>query len=111
MNKIYLSLFISALCYGQSVNFNEVLNMTLEINDIVEKIKDKAQSENIEWKDEDFEKSKTIIFTQMKALIARDLYDTSAFYRIINDIDDIFSKGLEVITNDKLYYQLIDVGS
>lgn len=30
MNKIYLSLFISALCYGQSVNFNEVLNMTLE---------------------------------------------------------------------------------
>ncbi len=79
--------------------------------EIVEKIKDKAQSENIEWKDEDFEKSKTIIFTQMKALIARDLYDTSAFYRIINDIDDIFSKGLEVITNDKLYYQLIDVGS
>lgn len=79
--------------------------------EIVEKIKDKAQSENIEWKEEDFEKSKTIIFTQMKALIARDLYDTSAFYRIINDIDDIFSKGLEVITNDKLYYQLIDVGS
>ena len=50
------------------------------------------------------------ILTQMKALIARDLFDSSAYYRIINDIDDIFSKGLEVITNDKLYYQLIDTG-
>lgn len=78
---------------------------------IIQKIKDNAQKEDIVWNDEEFEKSKKLILTQMKALIARDLYDSSAFYRIINDIDDIFSKGLEVITNDKLYYQLIDTGS
>ena len=78
---------------------------------IIQRIKDNAQKEDIVWNDEEFEKSKKLILTQMKALIARDLYDSSAFYRIINDIDDIFSKGLEVITNDKLYYQLIDTGS
>ena len=78
---------------------------------IIKRIKDNAQKEDIVWNDEEFEKSKKLILTQMKALIARDLYDSSAFYRIINDIDDIFSKGLEVITNDKLYYQLIDTGS
>ena len=77
---------------------------------IIQRIKDNAQKEDIVWNDEEFEKSKKLILTQMKALIARDLYDSSAFYRIINDIDDIFSKGLEVITNDKLYYQLIDTG-
>ena len=78
---------------------------------MIQRIKDNAQKEDIIWNDEEFEKSKKLILTQMKALIARDLYDSSAFYRIINDIDDIFSKGLEVITNDKLYYQLIDTGS
>ena len=78
---------------------------------IIQRIKDNAQKEDIVWNDEEFEKSKKLILTQMKALIARDLYDSSAFYRIINDIDDIFAKGLEVITNDKLYYQLIDTGS
>ena len=40
--------------------------------------------EDIEWKEDDFEKSKKLIFTQMKALLARDLYESSAFYRIIN---------------------------
>jgi carboxyl-terminal processing protease len=77
---------------------------------IIQRIKDNAQKDDIVWNDEEFEKSKKLILTQMKALIARDLYDSSAFYRIINDIDDIFSKGLEVITNDKLYYKLIDTG-
>ncbi|NLZ95228.1 MAG: S41 family peptidase, partial [Bacteroidales bacterium] len=71
---------------------------------LIQKIKNIAQEEDIEWNNEEFEKSKKLILTQMKGLIARDVYDSSAFYRIINDIDDIFSKGLEVITNDKLYY-------
>lgn len=76
--------------------------------DLVEKLKDSAKSEDIEWNEEDFEKSEKIIFTQMKALLARDLYESSAFYRIINDVDDIFSKGLEVINDDKLYNKLLN---
>ena len=74
---------------------------------LIEKIKERAQKEDIKWDDKDFEKSQKFILTQMKALIARDLYDASAFYRIINDIDDIFSKGLEVINNDALYNKLL----
>ena len=77
---------------------------------IIQKLKNNAQSEDIEWNEEEFEKSKKLILTQLKALVARDLYDGAAFYRIINDIDDIFSKGLEVISDDKLYYGLIDRG-
>ncbi len=76
-------------------------------SDMIGKIKETALEEEIEWKDEEFEKSKKLIITQMKALLARDLYDSSAFYRIINDIDDIFSKGLEVINNDDLYNKLL----
>lgn len=75
---------------------------------LIQKIKDSAKAEDIKWDDEDFDKSKEIIFTQLKALIARDLYDSSAFYRIINDIDDIFSKGLEVISNDELYNKILN---
>ena len=74
---------------------------------LIEKIKQTAQKEEIKWDDKDFEKSQKFILMQMKALIARDLYDSSAFYRIINDIDDIFSKGLEVINNDDLYNNLL----
>lgn len=74
---------------------------------LIEKIKDSAEKDEVEWSDEDFDKSQKIILTQMKALIARDLYETSAFYKIINDIDDIFLKGLEVIENDTLYNNIL----
>ena len=76
-------------------------------SEMIDKLKELASKEEIEWKDEDFEKSQKLITTQMKALLARDLYDSSAFYRIINDIDDIFSKGLEVINDDNLYNKLL----
>ena len=74
---------------------------------IVDKIRSSAEKDEIEWSDEDFDKSQKIILTQMKALIARDLYEASAFYRIINDIDDIFLKGLEVINSDSLYNSIL----
>ena len=85
--------------------FTNNYNITPEL---VQKIKDTAQAEDIKWDDEDFDKSKDIIYTQLKALIARDLYDAAAFYRIINDIDDIFSKGLEVISNEELYNKILN---
>ena len=74
---------------------------------IVDRIKSSAEADEIKWSDEDFNKSQNIILTQMKALIARDLYEASAFYRIINDIDDIFLKGLEVINDDSLYNSIL----
>ena len=75
---------------------------------LIDKIKETAKTEKIEWKDDEFEKSQKLIFTQMKALIARDLYDSSAFYKIINDVDDIFLKGLEVITDENMYNMLLN---
>ena len=85
-------------------DFKEDYTLT---SSLIDKIKDSAEKDEIEWSDEDFDKSQKIILTQMKALIARDLYETSAFYKVINDIDDIFLKGLEVIENDTLYNNIL----
>lgn len=78
---------------------------------IIDRLKESAKLEEIKWSDNDFEKSQKFIFTQMKALIARDLYDSSAFYKVINDVDDIFLKGLEVITDDDTYRKLLNGAS
>jgi carboxyl-terminal processing protease len=81
-------------------------NYTLP-SSLIEEIKENAEKDEVEWSEEEFNKSQRIILTQMKALIARDLYEASAFYRIINDIDDIFLKGMEVITNDSTYNSIL----
>ncbi len=71
-----------------------------------------AEEVEIKWDDEEFEQSRHLISVQLTALIARDLYDSSAFYHIINDENDIYREGLKIITDSERYDSLLEgVGS
>lgn len=79
-----------------------------EVNEvIVLQLKKFASDEKIEWDEEQFAASRPLIFEQIKALMARDLYDSSAFFRILNNENDIFLEGLEIISNEKRYQDLL----
>jgi carboxyl-terminal processing protease len=66
-----------------------------------------AETEKITFDENQFEKSKELIALQIKALMARDLYDASSFYKVINKENDIFAKGLELMEDPKIYEQLL----
>jgi carboxyl-terminal processing protease len=51
----------------------------------------------VAYKEEDYQKSKALIKLQMKALIARDLWDMSEYYHIINQTNESVLKALEVL--------------
>lgn len=72
------------------------------------KLKKLSTDEKIEWDEEQYTSSRPLIFVQLKALMARDLYDASAFYRIINEENDIFMEGLKIIRDDKRYNSLLN---
>lgn len=71
------------------------------------KLRKLASEEKIEWNEAQFTSSRPLIFEQLKALIARDLYDSSAFFRIINEESDIFKEGLKIISDDNRYEGLL----
>ncbi len=73
----------------------------------IAKIKSMAEEENLKWDEEQFGKSKSLISVQLKALIARDLYDQSAYFVVINDINDIFKEGFRIINSSSLYDALL----
>lgn len=75
--------------------------------DILERLKTEATSEKIEFKEEEYERSKALIALQIKALMARDLYEMDAFFKIMNDENEIFQKALEIIQNDEQYNNLL----
>jgi carboxyl-terminal processing protease len=52
------------------------------------------------------ENSDKYIRYQLKAMLARNLYDANAYYQIIKDIDDAYLKAVEIIKNDKLFDKL-----
>ena len=57
-----------------------------------------AKEEGVEYNAEDYEVSKTLIHTLVKARIASNMWDFDKFYKIYNAMENqIFMKGLEII--------------
>ncbi len=90
--------------YPDVLTFNEEYNIT---DELLRRLKTIADEVDVEWKEDEYEQSKALIFVQLKALIARDLYDSSAFFRIINEENDIYLEGLKIISDESRYKELL----
>ncbi len=60
-----------------------------------------AEKKNVEKDDEDYLKSKKLIDIQLKALLAKNLYTTSAYFEIINNLNDSYIEAINVIQSEK----------
>ena len=74
---------------------------------IIDNLKQMAAADSIKWDDEQFERSQSLLFTQLKALIARDLYNSSAYFRIMNDENEIFKEAFRIINDEERYNNLL----
>lgn len=66
-----------------------------------------ATEANIEYNEEQFLRSKDVLKLRIKLGIARDLYNMGAYFKLVNDESDIFKKGLEIISDETLYDNLL----
>jgi carboxyl-terminal processing protease len=56
-----------------------------------------ATREGIEFSQEDWDVSKHAIDTRLKALIGRNLFDYTTFYRVINELSPSYMKAIKVL--------------
>ena len=75
--------------------------------DIMEELLKMAGDEKIEFEEEQYNRSKPLIMLQIKALIARDLYDMAQYFQIINDDNPRYQKALQIINNKETYNMLL----
>ena len=66
-----------------------------------------GQQDKIELVAEEFERSKALIALQVKALIARDLFDMAQYFQIINEDNPSYLKALEIINSKEHYNRLL----
>ena len=66
-------------------------------NEVYGMLKAEATKAEISIEDSEFENCKPMLEVQLKALIARDLWDMNAYFQIANSTNPIFRKGLEII--------------
>ncbi|MBO4851894.1 MAG: S41 family peptidase [Prevotella sp.] len=77
----------------------EEFNAQFEVpQSMVDGIIEKAAADNIKPKDDE-ELALTLPYlkTQLKALIARDLWDMNEYYHVFNETNDIVKKGIELL--------------
>ncbi|MDR2621670.1 MAG: S41 family peptidase [Dysgonamonadaceae bacterium] len=55
----------------------------------------------------DLVKSGSIIRTQIKALVARDIFGESGYYQVINQVMDAYNKAVEIISDKNKYNKLL----
>ena len=54
----------------------------------------------------EFEISKTLIESQIKALVARNLFDFQSYFQVMTSIDDGFLRAVDVLENSRYFADL-----
>ncbi|MBE9483762.1 MAG: S41 family peptidase [Bacteroidetes bacterium] len=65
-----------------------------------------AEDKEVEFDEEGYEASGEFLRTQIKAWMARNLWDVSASYEVFSEMDDGFLKAMEVLRDESLFKDL-----
>ena len=80
-----------------------------EVSDqMMQDIIDAASRDSIKFREDEYNRSKEVLRTITKALIARDVFtDQSAYFVVINHINDLLKQALDIINDDRRYEDIL----
>jgi carboxyl-terminal processing protease len=84
-------------------NFQEFKKAFKVTEDIKNELVKYAEKEGLAYNADQFAKSQQMIFVLCKAYLARDIWENSDFFEIYNEVDPIFKRAIQVITESSLY--------
>lgn len=74
---------------------------------LMRELLDLAAGEKIPFDEAEYNRSESYIRLQIKALIARDLYDMAEYFQIINDEDPSYVEALRILEDREAYEQVL----
>ena len=85
----------------------ETFNDKFEISDeVLANMRSLADQEKIKFDEKQYQKSLPLIKTQLKALIARDLWDMNEYFQIMNTTNNSVLQALKVL-NEGAYEKVV----
>ena len=75
-------------------------------DDMLANLKEIGEKEGVKFNEEQYQKSLPLIKTQLKALIARDLWDMNEYFRVMNTTNESIQKALEILNSDEYQKKL-----
>ena len=74
---------------------------------LIDGLKKAAVEAKVEWDDEQFAHSEKFLLLQMKALIARNVWETQQYYQVMSATDPGIQKAMEILGNEKQYKSIL----
>lgn len=90
--------------YPTYESFSKQFNVS---DKLIEDLMVEGEKQGIERDLDGLKVSEKLMTVQLKALIARDLFDTSEYFETINQLSDAYVKAIELIGTKKEYTQLL----
>ena len=84
--------------YKDFSQFNKKFQVT---DAMIGEIKKMAETEKVTWNEEEYRRSEKYIKLQVKALIARNIWEMQQYYEVTLKEDPTIKKALDVIGNDR----------
>ena len=75
--------------------------------EMIAEFKQAADKEKVKWNDEEYQRSEQNIKLQIKALIARNVWEMQQYYEVTLREDPAIAKALQVLSSDKEYRRLL----
>lgn len=91
--------------YKESQAYKEEFEVT---DEMMAHLLQLADEKDIPFKEEEYNHSLPLIKLQIKALIARDLFDMAEYYYIINDVSDSYTEALNIINDEERYNRILN---
>ena len=90
--------------YGSFDNFNKDFVVG---QNLVDGLKAAAKEAKVTWNEEQFKRSEKFLLLQMKALIARNVWETQQYYQVMSSVDPGIQTAMEVLGNEKEYKRIL----
>ena len=89
--------------YKKFESFNE--KFVIDDN-MLATLREMGEKEGVKFNEEQYQKALPLIKTQLKALIARDLWDMTEYFRVMNTTNESVQKALEILNSDEYVKRL-----
>ena len=90
--------------YGDFDNYNKDFVVG---QDFVNGLKKAAEDAKVEWNDEQFNRSEKFLLLQIKALIARNVWETQQYYQVMASSDPGVQKAIEILNDNKAFNKIL----
>ena len=90
--------------YADFAQFNKEFTVG---DDLIAGLKKVGEENKVEWNEEEFVRSEKFIRLQVKALIARNVYEMQQYYEVMLAEDNGVQKAIEILSNEKEYKRIL----